>query len=445
MNEFTINVVQDPSTIININNLDQATSLQVSEEGPTSLNVQNNSSNVLIDPSAVDLSPYVTGEVVRPSETGAFYAASNPSGFITGVDLSFSGNYYTKSESEFRYVNATGDETVDGIKTFSNNIVGNGVANRLPNQLAVAPSDVITKGLSDFRHSNRNKRIIDDATFVQTTWEQFLDFDDQYNADLVIAAASGATTFGISPSVFGDIWIPNNVYSPGFSGNDLYTHRGVFLVRGPTANSQAFYIGINRTTIPYFLTNRVDEFTSRIFITGADFATQGYFKVGPIQKGGTGGGDASLGGGLLFNPYLHPTNLVLAVNKSTTVTPFTFTTTAANVDFLDTGVNFTNLLFKWVNITYKVDRAVGPTITIIISRDNVVLFQASYNTATHPTISTWVRRTSLHTTGASNEIGLQSGGFVYTAPNRAQLFIDYLHYKVTGTSAAPSNWNSLRF
>jgi hypothetical protein len=74
-----------------------------------------------------------------------------------------------------------------------------------------------------------------------------------------------------------------------------------------------------------------------------------------------------------------------------------------------------------------------------------VLFQASYNTATHPTISTWVRRTNLYISGASNEIGLQSGGFVYTAPNRAQLFIDYLHYKVTGTSAAPSNWNSLRF
>jgi hypothetical protein len=34
------------------------------------------------------LSGYVTGSVVRPSETGAFYAASNPSGFITGVDLS---------------------------------------------------------------------------------------------------------------------------------------------------------------------------------------------------------------------------------------------------------------------------------------------------------------------------------------------------------------------
>jgi hypothetical protein len=362
--------------------------------------------------------------------------------------LTVSGNISaTGNVTASNLVYTTDDQTIAGAKTFSNNIVGNGTANRLPNQLAVVSSDIITKGLADSRYTSRNERITDDTTFVQTTWEQFLDFDDQYNQDLAIAAASGATTFGASP-VFGDVWVAGNVYAPGFTGNDLYTHRGVFLVRGPTGNNQAFYVNINRTTIPYFLTNRIDEFTSRIFITGADFATQGYFKIGPVPKGGTGGGDSSLTGGLIFNPFLHPTNLVLGVSKSTTVTPFTFTTTAANVDFLDTGFNFTNLLNKWVNITYKIDRTVNtsfPTITIIITRDNVVLFQASYDIATHPVVSTWVRRTNLFATGASNEIGLQSGHFTYTAPNRSQLFIDYLHYKVTGTSAAPSNWNSLRF
>jgi hypothetical protein len=44
--------------------------------------------------TGVDLSNYVTGDVVRPSETGAFYPNSNPSGFITGVDLS---SYATQS------------------------------------------------------------------------------------------------------------------------------------------------------------------------------------------------------------------------------------------------------------------------------------------------------------------------------------------------------------
>ncbi len=37
--------------------------------------------------TGVDLSSYVTGSVVRPNETGAFYPRSNPSGFITGIDL----------------------------------------------------------------------------------------------------------------------------------------------------------------------------------------------------------------------------------------------------------------------------------------------------------------------------------------------------------------------
>jgi hypothetical protein len=382
--------------------------------------------------------------VVRNNKVGI--GTTNPTEALTvSGNLSVTGNISASGNvTASNLVYTTSDQTIAGLKTFSDNIVGNGTANRLPNQLAVTSSDIITKGLADSRYTSRNERITDDTTFVQTTWEQFLDFDDQYNQDIVFAAASGASTFGVSP-VFGDTWYTGSVGVVSFSGNDLYAHRGIFLVRGPTANSQAYYIGINRTTTPYSLTNRIDEFTSRIFITGADFATQGYFKIGPIPKGGTGGSDTALSGGLIFNPYLHPTNLVLGVNKSTTVTPFTFTTTAANVDFLDTGFNFTDLINKWVNITYKIDRAVGPTITIIITRENVVLFQASYNTATHPTISTWVRRTNLFTSGASNEIGLQSGGFTYTAPNRSQLFIDYLHYKVTGTSAAPSNWNSLRF
>ena len=383
-------------------------------------------------------SGYVTGDVVRPSETGsfitteqtgAFYATSNPSGFITGI-------------ADIVYV--TGIQTIAGLKTFSDNIVGNGTANRLPNQLAVASSDIIIKGLADSRYASRNKRITDDTTFLQTTWEQFLDFDDQYNADLTLAAASGGTTFGASPAVFGDVWTTSNAGVAAFSGNDAYTHRGIFLVRGPTASNQSFYIGVNRTTIPYNLTNRIDEFTCRVFVGSTDFTTQGYFKIGTIPKGGTGGADQSLRGGLIFNPYLHPTNLVFGVNKSATASPYTFTTTSANVDFLDTGVNFVNLLDKWVNITYKIDRSAAlPIITIIIVRENVVLFQASYNTSTDPVVSTWTRKADLYVLGASNEIGIQNGKFTYTT--RSQLHIDYIHYKVTGTSAAPSNWNSLRF
>jgi len=359
--------------------------------------------------------------------------------FTVSGNISASGSVFANN-----LVYTTGDQTLAGVKTFSNNIVGNGTANRLPNQLAVASSDIITKGLADARYTSRNERITDDTTFLQTTWEQFLDFDDQYNADLTLAAASGGTTFAVSPAVFGDVWTTTNAGVTAFNGNDAHTHRGIFLVRGPTASSQSFYIGINRTTIPYNLTNRIDEFTCRVFVGSNDFRTQGYFKIGIIPKGGTGGADQSLRGGLIFNPYLHATNLVLGVNKAATASPYTFTTTSANVDFLDTGVNFIDLLDKWVNITYKLDRSAAlPVLTIIIVRENVILFQASYNIATDPVVSTWARRADLYVLGASNEIGIQNGKFTYTS--RSQLHIDYLYYKVTGTSAAPSNWNSLRF
>jgi hypothetical protein len=56
------------------------------------------------------------------NQTGSYYPRTNPSGYITGVDLSFSGNYYTKNESESRYVNTTGTETILGDKTFHDKV-----------------------------------------------------------------------------------------------------------------------------------------------------------------------------------------------------------------------------------------------------------------------------------------------------------------------------------
>jgi hypothetical protein len=63
-----------------------------------------------------------TGNFITNDQTGVFYPLSNPSGYITGVDLSFSGNYYTKHESESRYVNTTGAETILGDKTFHDKV-----------------------------------------------------------------------------------------------------------------------------------------------------------------------------------------------------------------------------------------------------------------------------------------------------------------------------------
>ena len=126
MNEFVINVAQDPSTIININNSDGAVSLDIGQNQQNSITIEDDVNNVLLNPSVfynginiVYLSGVsgelfhntfgdlqggtanqyyhlssgqyfnlTTGSVVRPSETGAFYPRSNPSGYITGLDLS---------------------------------------------------------------------------------------------------------------------------------------------------------------------------------------------------------------------------------------------------------------------------------------------------------------------------------------------------------------------
>lgn len=66
--------------------------------------------------TGVDLSSYVqnseTGNFITDSETGAFYATSNPSGFITGVDLS---DYVEKSETGAFYATSNPSGFITGV------------------------------------------------------------------------------------------------------------------------------------------------------------------------------------------------------------------------------------------------------------------------------------------------------------------------------------------
>ncbi len=315
----------------------------------------------------------------------------------------------------------------------------------LTNQNVSSSDYVINRGLADARYSTHNRRIITDTLGDQTVFEQFIDFEDQYDADLLIANAFGSSSWSVSPAVFADSWNTTNAGVAAFQGQDFYAHNGIFLLRGQTNSNSCLYIGMRRTTSPFPLTNPTREFTCRVFIpSNTEFTTQGYFKIGPIQKGGSGGGEASLGGGLMFNPYIHPTNLVIAANKTGVVSPFTFTTNSANVDFVDTGINFIDLLSKWINITYIIDGTTtpgSPRLKIRIVREGVTLASLDYNIIVD--LASITRYFSLYASGASTELGIQYGKFTYTS--RSEIFIDYLYSKFSGTSAAPSNWNSLRF
>jgi len=46
----------------------------------------------------------------------------------------------------------TGDQSIAGVKTFSDNIVGNGTANRLPNQTVNTSDSILTLQLADERY-----------------------------------------------------------------------------------------------------------------------------------------------------------------------------------------------------------------------------------------------------------------------------------------------------
>jgi len=66
-----------------------------------------------------ELAGYVTGSVIRPSDTGAFYPAFNPSGFITGVDLSayVTGDVVRPEETGIFY--ASGSIGIDDVSGLS--------------------------------------------------------------------------------------------------------------------------------------------------------------------------------------------------------------------------------------------------------------------------------------------------------------------------------------
>jgi hypothetical protein len=178
MSEFTINVVQDPSTVIDVSSLDQAVSLDISQNQANSITIEDDVNNVLLNPY-IDLSnyatipytnsvsgnlqtqisslssqtgSYVTGQVVRPSETGQFYPNSNPSGYISsaldnlnaGASIAFTKQVVIPSLGGAAFgtgvttalalaVNTgSGLVTVDGAATLTNKTI-NGANNTITN------------------------------------------------------------------------------------------------------------------------------------------------------------------------------------------------------------------------------------------------------------------------------------------------------------------------
>lgn len=332
---------------------------------------------------------------------------------------------------------------VNGTTIVQDDAIFNGIENTIPNQtLDGGDGSIITKAIGDVRYLDKSP--VTNNTLSHTI-EQFEDFDKQYDPSVIGGTLFTAAAFG-SPTIGTSHLFGNYIDKPAaWVDNDQYTWNGAMLIRGPSAGNQVFYIGLSRCLNMELAYTAGIETTFRIMLLSAGTST-GYFKVGVIPWGGTGAGDQSLRAGLLYSPVLFGnTNLHIAATIAST--PFTFTTTLSNVDYVNTGFDFSAYFNQWINITYK-QYYVGGQIAIryIIKRDAIIIYdsgdllvlnQAPYNT--------WSNRFSLYSSGASRKIGMQLGNFTYTA--RQSLYIDYIHEKVTKGSAwnPPSNWNELRF
>lgn len=141
-----------------------------------------------------------TGDVIRPTQTGQFYPASNPLGFITGIDLSSyatityttgvsgslqsqitninnqTGSYYLNTNPSGyitginNIVYTTGDQTISGIKTFATgvNISGNvGIGTTTPSDKLEVIGSISANSTAD-TYTLQNK----DTSTLQSAFER---------------------------------------------------------------------------------------------------------------------------------------------------------------------------------------------------------------------------------------------------------------------------------
>lgn len=358
---------------------------------------------------------------ITPSEKLTVVGNISASGAVTGTNLVYN----------------SGDQTIAGVKTFSNNIVGNGVDNTLPTQTITSSSHILTRGLGDLRYSPSFEKPITTDTIAPIT-EQFEDFVNSYG-DLVISNSYGAPNLTTSP-VFGDNWSGSNILGSAFSGNDEYTQHGVVLVRGPASSNTCSYMFLNKPCRLDSNGGDSSELTIRMFLNISGFESETYFGIGCVPIGGTGAGDAALLGGLIYNPYINPNYLILAASSTGGTSPYLFKTAPSTYAYQTTSIPISALVNKWWNLKYSLDLVNG-NITVSAIREGVTVYT---DTFTLNSTNFGDRYYYLYGIGASRQIGFTFGRFNY-ATNRTQVYFDYWRYSVSSTKTFPINWNSLRF
>ena len=252
MSDFSINIVPDSQTFINVIDDGQTVTINplsfvdgltinyISGDGSgeldhnTLLGLQGGSDNYFYHLNSGQYFNLATGSVIRPNETGAFYAASNPSGFITGIN---------------NLVFTTGDQIVSGIKTFSNNLI-------------VANSGFFGKGLS----ISGNGDLFDTALNINGS----INIDGTILAKDFLMSEPGGS-FSIASDMFNPIYNIISIFDQGIEINAFDTKTeilGPVMMFGKlTGTTGVFQNSLTAPNLVYNTNNQtisgIKTFTSR--------------------------------------------------------------------------------------------------------------------------------------------------------------------------------------
>jgi hypothetical protein len=259
------------------------------------------------------------------NQTGSFYPRSNPSGFITGVDLSFSGNYYTKIESEDRYVNTTGTEIILGDKTFSDKVYIN---NLYVTGLETIVNTTNTNVASNYLLLNLTGGIVDGGIFFVTgsgltginDSGAIIGFDhsDEFKFGIGTRASDLSTlntiaSFGDVTGASGILQTQINILNSATGSYILDSETGQFY---PNSNPSGFITGINNLvfTTGNQTISGAKTFSNNLVIGGNDlFVNTSTDRVGILTATPTATLDVNGSG--LFRSGLN-VNGTLSVNNS---------------------------------------------------------------------------------------------------------------------------------
>lgn len=253
----------------------------------------------------------------------------------------------------------TGDQTVAGVKTFSDNIVGNGISNRLPNQTASTSDSIITKSLLE----NLTTPSVNNTNVISH-------FDDFLEPHLFVArtihGAGGQLAYGqVSTQILPFDTMGIMGMRPGGSLTVPSAAIGVCYINNGSQGNQAF------TNLIY----KDRKYFSRFHLYGSATRAYYHFLVGTIASNQTPANHFYSGTG---NPS---SRRYIGIVGCTAGTPLRQNNTSYIVGDI---VTLTDSIYRWRCTTAGTTAASEPVFSKVINStttDNTVVWSLeTYNT-----------------------------------------------------------------